>query len=167
MRPSAFVLASLTATAVAGPTADKKLHEQIDTAIAQTTANVKDCGKHFTITFDWTAYDAIDWKKADTRREDHIGNELTNIRGDGNSKGEGETGLWGKGGIGGGINKLCADKDYKAALSKIDAIVYKPTDNDNLTVKATIAGKTLTLENYTLGSTRWADDYMNAAKAAL
>jgi hypothetical protein len=160
MRPSAFVLASLTATAVAGPTADKKLHEQIDTALAQTSANVKDCGKRFAITFDWTAYDEIDWKKADTRREDHIANELTNIRGDGNS-------LWGTGGIGGGINKLCADKDYKAAISKIDAIVYKPTDNDSITLKATVSGKTLTLENYTLGSTRWADDDMNAAKAAL
>lgn len=164
MRHSAFVLASLAATAAAGPTADTKLHEQIDAAIAQTSANVKDCGKHFTIAFDWTSYDAIDWKKG---REDHFRNELTNLRGDGNSKGEAQTSVWGSGGIGGGINKLCADKDYKAAIGKIDAIIYKPTDNDNITVKATVSGKTLTFENYTLGSTRWADDYMNAAKAAL
>jgi hypothetical protein len=34
-------------------------------------------------------------------------------------------------------------------------------------VKATVSGGTMTLENYSFGSTRGADDYVTAGKAAL
>jgi hypothetical protein len=69
--------------------------------------------------------------------------------------------------LGTGLNKLCADKDYKAALVKINAIVYRPTNNENIRVKATVSGGTLILENYSFGSTRQAWDYESAAKAVL
>jgi len=69
--------------------------------------------------------------------------------------------------LGIGLDKLCADKDYKAAFVKVSTIVYKSTNDDKITVKATVVGGTLTISNYSFGSTRHADDYETAAKAAL
>ena len=50
---------------------------------------------------------------------------------------------------------------------KVNTIVYKPTNDESIRVKAVIAGGTMTLANYSFGSTRHADDYEAAAKAAL
>jgi hypothetical protein len=69
--------------------------------------------------------------------------------------------------LGEGLNKLCSDKDYKAALAKISAIVYRSTNNDKIWVKAAVSGATMPLDNFSFGSTRDARDYVSAAKAAL
>jgi hypothetical protein len=69
--------------------------------------------------------------------------------------------------LGEGVNKLCADKDYKAALQKVSTIVYRTTNDESIRVKAVISGATLTFDNYSFGSTRDAADYEGAAKAVL
>src|SRR5262249_27109306 len=134
----------------AGSVADKKQRDQIDQAAAKASSDIKDCGHKMSVTFDWHAYDSIDWAGLKKDKVENMPSELSNLQ---------ELGM--------GINKLCADKDYKAAMGKISKIVYRPTNNDKIKVKAQISGDTMTLENYSFGSTRHADDYETAAKASL
>lgn len=135
--------------ALAGSVAEKKKHDAVEDSLAKSAAKIKDCGKTFKVTFDWKAYDALPFKEPKDK-EDHYMSEVSTVEG-----------------VGPGINKLCADKDYKDAMSKISNIVYKPVGDDKIKVKATVSGGTLTFENYTFGSTRDPDDYMKAAKATL
>jgi hypothetical protein len=147
-----LLIAALTAfalPAIAGGVAEKKKHDAVDAALAESAGKIKDCGKTFKVVFDWKAYDALPFK-APKDKEDHYMSEVSTV-----------------GGVGPGVNKLCADKDYKAAMAKIDTIIYKPVGDDKIKVKATVAGATLTFENYTFGSTRDPDEYEKAAKASL
>jgi hypothetical protein len=149
----AVVIATILLSALvahAETVAEKKARNAIDDAMTQDAADIKDCGKKVTVKFDWKAYDALDWKKIGRDKVDMLGYELGSVKE-----------------IGTGINQLCADKDYKAALAKISTIIYRSTNNDQIRVKATVAGGTMTLENYSFGSTRAADDYVTAGKAAL
>jgi hypothetical protein len=143
------VITALATPAFAGGVAEKKKHDAVEEAIAKSAAAIKDCGKQFKFVFDWKAFDALDWKKPEDKMS-HYGSEISTVAG-----------------IGPGVNKLCADKDYKAALEKLDTIVYKPVGDSKTKVKAAVSGKTLTFENYTFGSTRDASDYAGAAKAVL
>jgi len=145
-----MTILAVTTVAQAETVAEKKLRATVDEAAAKTAEEIKDCGKKIKITFDWKAFDGLDWKKIGREKNDYYDSERNNLPG-----------------IGLGLNKLCADKDYKAALSKITTIVYRSTNNEQIRVKATIAGSTLTFDNYTFGSTRAADDYESAAKASL
>ena len=147
------VIATILASALvahAESVAEKKARASIDDAMTKDSADIKDCSKKITVKFDWKAYDAIDWKKVGKDKVDFLGNELNSVKD-----------------IGTGINQLCADKDYKEALAKISTIVYRSTNDDQIRVKATVAGGTMTVENYSFGSTRHADDYVTAGKAAL
>ena len=135
--------------AVAGSVAEKKKHDAVEDSLAKSAEKIKDCGKTFKVQFDWKAFDALPFK-APKDKEDHYGSEMSTVEG-----------------VGPGINRLCADKDYKAAMAKIDTIIYKPVGDEKIKVKATVTGTTLTFENYTFGSTRDPDDYMKAAKATL
>jgi hypothetical protein len=149
----AVVIATILASALvvhAETVAEKKARASIDDAMTKSTADIKDCGTKITVKFDWKAYDAIDWKKVGKDKVDFLGNELNSV-----------------GDIGTAINQLCADKDYKAALAKISTIVYRSTNDDKIRVKATVARGTMTVENYSFGSTRHTDDYVTAGKAAL
>lgn len=139
-----------SATAHAQTVAEKKLRATVDEAAAKAADDIKDCGKKFKVTFDWKAFDGIDWKKIGREKNDHYDSERNNIAH-----------------LGEGLNRLCADKDYKAALAKISTIVYRSTNDESIRVKAVISGATLTLDNYSFGSTRDAGDYAGAAKAAL
>ena len=130
--------------------AEKKLRATVDEAAAKAAGDIKDCGKKFKVTFDWKAFDGIDWKKIGREKNDFYDSESNNLAH-----------------LGEGLNRLCADKDYKAALAKISTIVYRSTNDESIRVKAVIAGATLTLDNYSFGSTRDARDYEGAAKAAL
>jgi hypothetical protein len=149
----AVVIATILASALvahAETVAEKKARASIDDAMTKDAADIKDCGKKITVKFDWKAYDAIDWKKVGKDKVDFLGFELNSVKD-----------------LGTGINQLCADKDYKAALAKISNIVYRSTNDDKIRVKATVSGGTMTIENYSFGSTRGADDYVTAGKAAL
>ena len=151
-RAAAVIATILASTFVANAqtVAEKKQRAKIDEAMAKSADDIKDCGKKFTVRFDWKAYDGLDWKKIGRDKQEYYANELNSV-----------------GDLGAGINKLCKDKDYKEALSKISTIVYRSTNDDKIRVKATVSGGTLTLENYSFGSTRHADDYEAAGKAAL
>jgi hypothetical protein len=143
------ILASATA-ARAETVAEKKQRAAIDEAAAKVAGDIKDCGKKFTVQFDWKAFDGLDWKKLGREKTDHYDSERNNLAH-----------------LGEGLNRLCADKDYNAALAKISTIVYRSTNNDKIWVKAAISGTTMMLDNYSFGSTRDARDYESAAKAAL
>ena len=155
MTKAALTMATLTilaSTMVArGETvAEKKERASVDETAAKQAEEIKDCGKKFKVSFDWKAFDSLDWKKIGREKNDYYSSERNSL-----SR------------LGAGVNKLCADKDYKAALAKISTIVYRSTNDDSIRVKAVIAGTTLTLDNYSFGSTRDARDYEGAAKAAL
>lgn len=146
-----FAAVSLFAlTANAQSVKEKKARAAVDDAFGESTKKVTACGKTFKFVYDWKAFDAIDWVKAGREKMDQYGSEVNNVAQFGDA-----------------INALCADKDYKEALGKISTIVYKPTNNTDITVKGAVAGGTLTLENYCFGSTRDANDFKTAAENAL
>jgi hypothetical protein len=136
--------------AFAGGVADKKERDAIDAQAAKAAADIKDCGTKFTVTFDWKAFDGLEWDKMHRKRKDYIGTEKSNLVE-----------------LGHGLNRLCADNDYKAALVKVTNIVYRSTNDDKIKLKATVSGGTLTISNYSFGSTRSANDYETAVKATL
>lgn len=152
MTKAALTMAILASTVIAhaDTVAEKKQRASVDEAATKAAGDIKDCGKTFKVTFDWKAYDGLDWKKMGREKHDHYDSEANNLAH-----------------LGEGLNKLCADKDYKAALGKISTIVYRSTNNDKIWVKAAISGATMTLDNYSFGSTRGPRDYESAAKAAL
>lgn len=130
--------------------AEKKLRASVDEVAEKQAEEITDCGKKFKVSFDWKAFDSLDWKKIGREKNDYYDSERNSL-----SR------------LGAGVNKLCGDKDYKAALSKISTIVFRSTNNDQIRVKAVVAGSTLTFDNYSFGSTRDPGDYVTAAKAAL
>jgi hypothetical protein len=153
MTRAATLLAVLTiaVTASAQTVAEKKQRQRVDDTIAKAATDFKDCGKTYRFTFDWKAFDGQDWKKIGRDKNDYYGAEVSNLQE-----------------IGKGLDRLCADKDYKAALQKVDTVVYHSSSDDKIRVKMTVSGSTLNVENYSIGgSTRFADDYEAAAKASL
>jgi hypothetical protein len=146
-----MILSAFVTAASAGPTADKKRREAVDKSLADGASEVKDCGKTYKISFDWAAFDKIDWSKLDRTKDHQIGSEITNVR-------------W----VGHDINKLCQDKDYKEPLQKIDNIVYRTTiEKGETRPRAKIEGKTLTFEDPISGTTRSGGDFVSAAKKVL
>ena len=151
MRTATIMLVLLgSALAAEAGVAEKKERDAVDEKAQKASDDIKDCGKKFKVTFDWKAFDGLDWKGIKREKQEYYATERSNLEH-----------------LGEGINKLCADKDYKAALSKVSTIVYHSTNNEKIRVKATVSGSTLSLDNYSFGSTRGADDYEGAAKAAL
>lgn len=156
MKNTALVLMFLSAFATvasAGPTADKKKREAVEQSLARGAQDVKDCGKTYKITFDWAAFDAIDWAKLKRSKDDDIGYEITNVR-------------W----VGFDVNKLCQDKDYKEAMQKFDSVVYRVTTEEaagNRKPAVTVNGKTLTFLNVIGSSTRSGGDFVGPAKKVL
>jgi hypothetical protein len=144
-----LVLLGTTLVAEAG-VEEKKQRDSVDEAASKAAADIKDCGRTFKVVFDWKAYDGLDWAAIKREKRQYYDSEANNLKH-----------------LGEGLNTLCADKDYKAALAKIDTIIYRSTNNDAIRVKATVKGSTMMLDNYSFGSTRDARDYAGAAKAAL
>ena len=129
---------------------NQKARADVDTAATQAADEIKDCGKKIAVTFDWSAYDSLDWAKLNKKKEEHYGAERSNLAALGKS-----------------VNAVCADKMYKTAFGKISAITYRATNNDKTHVVAKIDGGNLILENYTFGSTRRMADYKKAIESAL
>ena len=151
MRTATIMLVLLgSALAAEAGVAEKKERDAVDEKAQKASDDIKDCGKKLKVTFDWKAFDGLDWKGIKREKQEYYGTERSNLEH-----------------LGEGINKLCGDKDYKAALGKISTIVYHSTNNEKIRVKATVSGSTLSFDNYSFGSTRGADDYQEAAKAAL
>jgi len=151
MRFATLMIVILGSTLVADAgVAEKKERDSIDEAATKAATDITDCGKKFKVTFDWKAFDSLDWKGMKREKQEYYASERNNLAH-----------------LGEGINKLCGDKDYKVALAKVSTIVYRSTNNDQIWVKAAISGSTMTLDNYSFGSTRGASDYESAAKAVL
>lgn len=156
MKKIAFVLMMLSmfvTAASAGPTAEKKKREAVEESLARGAKDVKDCGKTYKISFDWAAYDGLDWSKQKRSKDDELGFEITNVR-------------W----VGYDVNKLCQDKDYKEAMQKFDNVVYRVTTEQaagNLRPAVTVDGKTLVFLNVLGSSTRSGGDFASAAKKVL
>jgi hypothetical protein len=125
--------------------AEKHERAKVEEKLAAATADV--CGRHVASRFDWRAYDALDWAKAGKDKREWLGFERSTLDS-----------------MHDGIAKVCSDADYKAALAKIDTIVYVPTDDDRRRLDATIVGSTLTFTNFTFGSTRDIDDFEKAIR---
>lgn len=142
-------LSAFAVPAMAGSVAEKKKHDQVEEYLQKGAAEIKDCGHTFKLVYDWKAFDSLPFKQP-SDKEDQYGREMTNVES-----------------IGPAINKLCEDKDYKAALAKITTVVYKAHGNEKEKLKAVVSGATLTFENYALGSTRLRDDYVHAAKESM
>ena len=152
MNKTALTITILATTVVARAetVAEKKIRASVDEAATKAAGDIKDCGKTFKVAFDWKAFDSLDWKAIGREKTDYYDSERNNLTH-----------------LGEGLNTLCADKDYKAAMAKISTIIYRSTNNDKIWVKAAISGSTMTLDNYSFGSTRDARDYTSAAKAVL
>jgi hypothetical protein len=155
VKNTAFVLMFLSAFATAasaGPTAEKKKREAVEESLARGAKDVKDCGKTYKISFDWSAYDKIDWAKEKRSKDDQLGYEITNVR-------------W----VGFDVNKLCQDKDYKEAMQKFDNVVYRVIERTSDSIKPTVTvdGKTLTFLNVLGSSTRSGGDFVGPAKKVL
>lgn len=157
MTKTALTMTALTVTLLAAmpfaraeTVAEKKQRAAVDEVAAKAAEDIKDCGNKIKVTFDWKAFDGLDWKTIGKEKTDYYDSEANNLK---------RLGL--------GINKLCGDKDYKAALSKVSTIVYRSTNNDKIRVTGAKSGATLTFDNYSFGSTRDAWDYEVAAKAVL
>jgi hypothetical protein len=147
-----MVLSGFVAAASAGPTAEKKKREALEQELARGAKDVKDCGKTYKISFDWAAYDKINWSKAKRSKDDQLGYEITNVR-------------W----VGFDVNKLCQDKDYKEAMQKFDSVVYRPIEQTGDSLRPTVAvdGKTLVFLNVVGSSSRSGGDFVSAAKKVL
>lgn len=148
-----MVLSAFVNAASAGPTADKKKREAVEESLARGAEDVKDCGKTYKISFDWAVFDGIDWSKQKRSKDDAVGYEIENVR-------------W----VGFDVNKLCQDKDYKAAMQKFDSVVYRVTTEQaagNLRPTATVDGKTLVFLNVIGSNTRSGGDFAAAAKKVL
>ena len=117
--------------------------------MAKAVGEIKACGARYTATFDWTAYDAVDWSKTGKSKQEWLGYE----------KGTLES-------LGDGVDLVCADRDCKAVLGGVDTIVYRITDDNRQRLSAKIDGKTLVFTNYTFGSTRFVSDFENATRSA-
>ena len=143
-----FTVVGLAFSAHAGVKSEKAKRGLIET-FSKNAESVTDCGKKFKLTYDFKSLDSIAWT-ADKKRDDQYPYEMSSVKE-----------------IGKGINKVCADPDYKQALQAVDEIIYQPTGNDKITVSGKVTGKTLYIENFTFGSTRGASDYEKAIKTAL
>jgi len=58
-----MAIAPSTRIARAETVAEKKQRAAVDEAAEKAAGDIKDCGKTFKVTFDWKAFDGLDWKK--------------------------------------------------------------------------------------------------------
>ena len=94
MRTATIMLVLLgSALAAEAGVAEKKERDAVDEKAAKAAGDIKDCGKKFKVTFDWKAFDGIDWKGIQRDKQEYYGTERSNLEH-----------------LGEGINKLCADK---------------------------------------------------------
>jgi len=120
-----------------------RVDAKLTSAVAELT-----CGKP-KASYDWRAYDAIDWSAASKDKSEWLAFERGTLDS-----------------LGRGLNNLCTDADYKALIGSIHTIVYQPTGDKTTKLIATLSGTTLTFRNYIFGSTRDVGDFADAARAA-
>ena len=150
MRQLAWFVLVLGAVAHADPGSERSERARVEKTLAAAIAELEDCGTRPKAVFDWKSYDAIDWKTAGKDKLEYLSSERGTLES-----------------LGTGLNNLCADKDYRAVLGKIDTVIYKPSSDPSVKLVAIISGTKLTLTDYIFGSTRDARDFENATRKAL
>jgi hypothetical protein len=140
-----LVLCGLTTIAAADPNAERA---RVEGELTKSFATGKACGKRFHVVYDWRAYDAIDWKTAGKDPNEYYASERPSVRD-----------------LGTAVDQLCGVADYRAMMSRVDTIVYRPIGDKGTRLGAAIRGTTLTITNNIFGSTRDADDYVKALEA--
>lgn len=141
------VVAILLVATVAHAQPSKRSH--VEKRLADALNDIKECGKRFTASYDWAAFDAIDFAAASKDKREVYDYESSNMEY-----------------LGIGINNMCKDPDYKAMLAKVDAIVYRPSGDKSIRIVAAVDGTTLIFTNNVFGSTRDYHDYESALEHA-
>ncbi len=133
----------LFVAAVAHAQPSKRSH--VEKKLAEALKDIKLCGKQFAASYDWPAFDAIDYAAAGKDKVEGYDYEASNMEY-----------------LGIGINNKCKDPDYKDMFAKIDQIIYRPTGDKAIGLEARLDGATLIFINNVFGSTRDYNDYENA-----
>lgn len=133
------------------PMEEKKLKRAIEETIAESVTDIQARHSDLKISFDWDAYDSLDWAGFGKDKNDEIkylgGHFKT---------------------LGYGFNFACKDQDYKEELVKVSEIVIKPSTESSPADKASgsLSGDKLTLVFHSLGGTLSADDWEKGFKSA-
>ncbi|HEY1814723.1 MAG TPA: hypothetical protein VGG74_20390 [Kofleriaceae bacterium] len=117
----------------------------VERKLAETLKEIKACGKQFAASYDWAAFDAIDYAAAGKDKNEGYDYEASNMEY-----------------LGIGINEKCKDPDFKDMFAKIDRIVYRPTGDKAIRLEAKLDGSTLIFINNVFGGTRDDNDYEDA-----
>jgi hypothetical protein len=150
MRHLAWLVVLVGAVAHAEPGSERSERARVEKKLASAIADFKDCGARPKAVFDWKSYDAIDWTTAGKDKLEYLSSERGTLDS-----------------LGTGLDKLCADQDYRAVLGKIDTVIYKPSSDSSIKLVAVISGTKLTFTDYIFGSTRDVNDFENATRKAL
>jgi hypothetical protein len=87
--------------------------------MAKAVGEIKACGPRYTATFDWTAYDAVDWSKTRETKQEWLGYELGTLEI-----------------LGTGVDRVCADPDCTGRRVKDTYTVAWPEVVDQIWWKA-------------------------------
>lgn len=133
------------------PMEEKKLRRATEETIAESLNDVQAKHADLKASFDWDAYDSLDWAALGKTKDD----EMKFLAGHFKT-------------LGYGFNFACKDEDYKEELVKVTDIVVKPSTESSPSVKAqgSLDGTTLTVVIHTLGGTLGADDWEKGFKSA-
>ncbi|HEY2745368.1 MAG TPA: hypothetical protein VGL86_12115, partial [Polyangia bacterium] len=133
----------LLVAAVAQAQPSKRSH--VEKKLAEALQDIKLCGKQLPASYDWAAFDAIDYAAAGKDKSEGYGYEASNMEY-----------------LGIAINNKCKDPDYKDMFAKIDQIIYRPTGDRAIRLQAKLDGSTLIFINNVFGGTRDDNDYERA-----
>jgi hypothetical protein len=146
-----FLFTSTVSLADLSPMEEKKIKRAAEEAITETLSEIKAKNEALSITFDWAAYDGLDWAGMSKARSE----EIIYLKGHFTS-------------FGAGFNAACEDADYKEELVKVKNIVLKPASGESPGNKANgaLEGDTLTITFDSLGGTLGSSDWEKGIKSA-
>jgi hypothetical protein len=117
----------------------------VEKKLTETLADIKLCSKQLAASYDWAAFDAIDYAAAGKDKREIYDYEASNMEY-----------------LGIAINTKCKDADYKDMFAKIDRILYRPTGDKAIRLEAKLDGSTLIFINNVFDGTRDDNDYEDA-----
>ncbi len=133
------------------PMEEKKLKRSIEETISENLNDIQARHADLKISFDWDAYDGLDWAGFGKAKND----EIKYLSGHFKT-------------LGYGFNFACKDQDYKEELVKVSEILIKPSTESSPSAKAvgSLDGDKLTIVFHSLGGTLSADDWEKGFKSA-
>lgn len=133
------------------PMEEKKAKRAVEESIAEIVGNIEAKNAELKVTFDWDAYDNLDWAGFGKDKF----NEIKYLKGHFSK-------------LDYGFNTACKDADYKEELVKVTEIIVKPATEASPSSKAvgSLSGDKLTIVFHSLGGTMGADDWEKGLKSA-